>query len=128
MSATHARTRGLRQPRSTIQPPSSSPGPAADLHQPGLMWIAPADGRYRLTSHRRISSAVPEAETTMTVTRNSHSDLIQSETLVLTATPYDFQVGIDAVEGDAIVLSATATTELGISVGVNFFVTGPMIP
>ena len=103
----------------------TSPGNVADAHHPGLMWIAPDSGHFSLTGDWSVSieSAVP---TNMKLTRNSHSEVLYEESPTLTTTPYGFNVEIDVVEGDRIVLTATATTEQSVSVGVDFFVTGPL--
>jgi hypothetical protein len=106
----------------------TTPGDTADAHHPALLWIAPADGRYLVTCEGRVSSVAPAAPTTIQLTRNSHSEVLYEEAPTLTITPYEFNVEVDAVTGDPIVLSVTATTSEAVTVGVNFFVTGPMIP
>jgi hypothetical protein len=104
----------------------TSPGNAANAHHPGLVWIARDDGRYAISGAWQVSSLAPEASTIMKLTRNSHSEVLHEVTPILTTAPYEFNFEIDVVVGDRIVLTATATTEASVSVGVNLFVTGPL--
>jgi hypothetical protein len=106
----------------------TTPSNAPDTHHPALMWSAPENGTYLLTGNWRVSSAAPSVQTTMLFTRNSHANVIASETRILTAIPYEFSYEIEAAAGDAIVLSAIATTDQSVAVGVNLFVTGPYAP
>jgi hypothetical protein len=104
----------------------ASPGNAADAHYPGLMWIVPEDGRYALSGTWRVSSAAPAAPTTMKFTRNSHSEVLHEDGPMLTTAPYEFNYEIDVVKDDRVVLTATATTSEGVTVGVDLFITGPL--
>jgi hypothetical protein len=100
---------------------SNEPG----VHHPGLMWVAPKDGVYRWTGTWQVSFMAPAAEVTMTLTQNSQSNVLISETLTRTAEPHTFDTAKPIVAGDVIVLSAIATTGTSVPVGVNFFVSGP---
>jgi hypothetical protein len=104
----------------------TSPGNLADAHHPGLVWIAKSGGRYAVSGEWQVSPLAPAAPTIMKLTRNSHSEVLHEVTPTLTTTPEEFNFEIDVMAGDRIVLTATATTEQAVTVGVNVFVTGPL--
>jgi hypothetical protein len=103
----------------------TSPGNAPDAHHPGLMWIAPADGFYYLSGEWRVSSIAPAVPTNVKITRNGHSEILYDQSPTFTTDAYEFGVEVNILEGDRIVLTAAATTELSVTVGVDWFVTGP---
>ena len=98
---------------------------APDAHHPALRWTAPESGFYNVYAIYRAASDAPGVETIVMLTRNSQSDVLDSQRLVITEVANELTVPVNVDKGDVIVLSAIATTETPVSVGVNFSVTGP---
>jgi hypothetical protein len=100
-----------------------------EAHHPGLQWRPSMAGIYRISGTWQVAANAPESAVIMTIARNTQSEVLLSETLILTDTPYEFSVtaelAVTQTTRDRIVLRA-ATTELPISVGVNLFITGPL--
>lgn len=108
----------------TIALTTASPG--LGVHHPGLMWTAPAAGNYYMSGTLQVASTAPAQQITATLTRNRVPvELIRTETTELTTLPYFFETNLYADAGEEIVLTVSAFRELT-SVGVNFYVSGPM--
>jgi hypothetical protein len=95
------------------------------LHHPALMWIAPEAGYYVLTGTYRVSSVAPPADVTIRITLNEDTNERFSQTVRPRTDPQSFTLELDVMAGDAIVLSMLAATSVSVSVGTDFFITGP---
>jgi hypothetical protein len=98
---------------------------APDAHHPALRWIAPELGLYSVSAFYKVSSVAPMVETTVMLTLNDQSTVLDSRTEVLTIGGNQLYAEPELAVGDAIVLSAIATTDTSVSVGVNVTITGP---
>jgi hypothetical protein len=98
---------------------------APGSHHPALLWTAPEAGYYVVVAYYRVSSDAPAVATTMMLTHNSQSNVLESDTLTITTETSQMYAEVSVLAGDTIVLSAIATTEQSVSVGANFYITGP---
>jgi hypothetical protein len=98
---------------------------APGANHPGLLWTVPETGAYSVTANYVASSDAPAVETTLTLTRNIQSNVIDSVTAIIGTVEGQLYTEPMLTAGDVIVLSAIAETGTSVTVGVNLTITGP---
>jgi hypothetical protein len=106
----------------------TSPSNTLDVYRPALVWTAEVGGIYELTGDWVVSSQAPESAVELTIDKNVFEETPVSDTATQPIDPRPFEASIELEAGDQLVLSAQTLTEVGVTVGVSFFVTGPRDP
>lgn len=103
------------------------PNPRLDARPPGLVWIAPTTGSYRLTMDWRLASTqLTSAPATVLLARNSEHDQIRAHSFTASTEvdtfPDGSSVDLDVVAGDAVALALLDGAEpTDVPLGVRVF-------
>jgi hypothetical protein len=92
-----------------------------EAHHPALIWTAPATASYRLLGSWQTPMEATGTPQFLRLARNSQFDLVEQQ-LHSDSTPLPFDLVVDAVAGDAIVLSGLAVTARSGRLGARFFI------